>query len=416
MLTELLDAATAQINATMDEVASKPSIAVKVNEITTSRRRSMKHIPDPVELARTLVRMDTINPPGNEEPAARYLGRLLEDAGLQVSYPRLDKNRTGLIAVVPGKPSQLPLVFTGHLDTVPVGDAPWDHPPHGAEIKNGRIWGRGASDMKSSIAAMTVTALRLAEAPQGRGGAVFVFTAGEETGCEGALQMKESGALPEAAGALVVAEPTGNIPLLGHRGVLWLECTARGRSAHGSMPDLGENAIYKAARAAAGLEHFFSSAPAHPQLGKPTVNVGTFTGGSKINMVPDSARFQVDLRTVPGMAHARLFEEIEAHMGPDIEAKRLFDMPGILTPAGDPWIIRVLEILSRIQGHRPEPGYVNYFTDASVLAPALNNPPTLILGPGEPSQAHQTNESCEVEEIVRSVVFYLAIAENWLAS
>ena len=376
----------------------------------------MTGIPDPVELTRDLIRMNTINPPGNEEPAARYLGELLTDAGLDVSYPRLGENRTGLIAAIPGKASPLPLVFTGHLDTVPIGDAPWDTPPHGAEIKGGRLMGRGASDMKSGIAAMVVTALHLAQEPEGARGVVFVFTAGEETGSEGALQMKESGVLPREASAIVVAEPSGNIPLLGHKGALWLECTAKGKSAHGSMPDLGENAIYKAARAAASLENFFSSALAHPQLGKPTVNVGTFTGGSKINMVPDRARFRVDLRSVPGMEHARLLEEIEDHLGPDIAVERLIDLPGILTPETDPWISRVLDILERIQGSRPEPGYVNFFTDASVLASALKNPPTLILGPGEPSQAHQTNEYCVVEKIGRAVEFYLEIARNWFAS
>ena len=374
----------------------------------------MTRIPDPVELTQTLIRMDTINPPGNEEPAARYLGELLAGAGLEVSYPRLGENSTGLIALVPGESSKLPLVFTGHLDTVPVGDASWDSPPHGAEIKNGRLMGRGASDMKSGVAAMAVTALQLAEEPAGEGGVVFVFTAGEETGSEGAFQMKESGVLPREAGAIVVAEPTGNVPLLGHKGAFWLECTAKGKSAHGSMPDLGENAIYKAARAAASLEDFFSSAESHPQLGKPTVNVGTFAGGSKINMVPDSARFRVDLRSVPGVEHDRLFEDIQAHLGPDIEIERLIDLPGILTPSDDPWIIKVLNIMARIQGSRPEPGYVNFFTDASVLTYALNTPPTLILGPGEPSQAHQTNEYCEVEKIGRAVEFYLAITRDWL--
>ena len=374
----------------------------------------MTRIPDPVELTQTLIRMDTINPPGNEEPAARYLGELLAEAGLEVSYPRLGENSTGLIALVPGESSKLPLVFTGHLDTVSVGDAPWDSPPHGAEIKNGRLMGRGSSDMKSGVAAMAVAALQLAEEPAGEGGVVFVFTAGEETGSEGAFQMKESGVLPREAGAIVVAEPTGNVPLLGHKGAFWLECTAKGKSAHGSMPDLGENAIYKAARAAASLEDFFSSAKAHPQLGKPTVNVGTFAGGSKINMVPDSARFRVDLRSVPGVEHDRLFEGIQTHLGPDIEIERLVDLPGILTPSDDPWIIKVLNIMARIQGSRPEPGYVNFFTDASVLTYALNTPPTLILGPGEPSQAHQTNEYCEVEKIGRSVEFYLAIARDWL--
>ncbi len=372
----------------------------------------MTNVPDPVELTRDLIRMDTINPPGNEEPAARYLGKMLEAAGLTVSYPRLGQQSTGLIATVPGKSTKPPLVFTGHLDTVPVGDAPWDTPPHEAKIENGLLFGRGASDMKSGVAAAVVTALRVAQKTEG--GIVFVFTAGEETGSEGALQMKESGALPEKAGAIVVAEPSGNIPLLGHKGALWLECTARGKSAHGSMPDLGDNAIYKAARAAASLEDFFASAEAHPELGKPTVNVGTFKGGSKINMVPDSARFRVDLRSVPGLEHASLMKDVKAYLGPDIEIERLIDLPGISTPQDDPWILRVLDIMARIEGKSPKPGYVNYFTDASILTPALNNPPTLILGPGEPGQAHQTNEYCVVEKIGRAAEFYLEIALDWL--
>jgi len=170
------------------------------------------------------------------------------------------------------------------------------------------------------------------------------------------------------------------------------------------------------ARAAASLEAFFSSAKAHPQLGKPTINVGTFAGGSRINMVPDSARFRVDLRSVPGVEHAALFEEIKAHLGPDMAVERLMDLPGISTPSSDPWIMRVLDIMARIEGKKQEPGYVNYFTDASVLTPALNNPPTLILGPGEPSQAHQTNEYCVVEKIGRAVEFYLEIARDWRES
>jgi succinyl-diaminopimelate desuccinylase len=109
-------------------------------------------------------------------------------------------------------------------------------------------------------------------------------------------------------------------------------------------------------------------------------------------------------------------EEITSHLGPDIAIGILIDLPGILTPVADPWITQVLGIMERIQGSKPEPGYVNFFTDASVLTSTMNNPPTLILGPGEPSQAHQTNEYCEVEKIGKSVEFYRAIAENWFAS
>ncbi len=376
----------------------------------------MSTIPDPVELTQTLVRMDTINPPGNEAPAARYLGKMFEEAGLTVSYAGMDENRTGLIAVLNGNPSRPPLVFTGHLDTVPIGEAPWTSPPHEARIHDGRLIGRGASDMKGGIAAMTVMALQLAREKEREGDVVLVYTAAEETGCEGALHMKEEGLLPDKAGALVVAEPTGNIPILGHKGVLWLTCTARGKSAHGSMPDLGDNAIYKAARAALSLEDFFSKASAHPQLGKPTVNVGTFAGGSKINMVPDVARFDVDLRSVPGVDHSALLDDLKRHLGPDMEVDPFIDLPGILTPPEDPWIEGTLDIMANVVGSRPTPGYVNYFTDASVLFSAMGNPPTLLLGPGEPSQAHQTDEYCLVEKIGLAARCYLAIAREWVGT
>ncbi|MBW1735258.1 MAG: M20 family metallopeptidase [Deltaproteobacteria bacterium] len=376
----------------------------------------MTTIPDPVELTQALIRMDTVNPPGNEEPAALYIGDLMTGAGLQVSYHRLGKNRLGLVAVAPGRVPGPPLVFTGHLDTVTPGQAPWTFLPLSGELRDGRLMGRGSSDMKGGVGAMVVTALGLAADGEERRDVVFIFTAGEETGCSGALQMREEGILPPQAGALIVAEPTGNLPVLGHKGVLWLECTARGRAAHGSMPHLGENAIYRAARAAAGLEDLFSSAPAHPRLGKPTVNVGTFTGGSKINMVPDRALFTVDLRTVPGMDHGRLFQEVGSHMGTDISIERLIDLPGILTPSDHPWIRRVFDIIERLQRERSEPGYVTYFTDASVLAPAMDNPQTLILGPGEPSQAHQTDEFCVAEKITLASDVYLEIARNWCGS
>ncbi|MCB2192645.1 MAG: M20 family metallopeptidase [Deltaproteobacteria bacterium] len=373
----------------------------------------MSRMPDPVKIASELICLDTINPPGGEEAAARYLGALLADYGLRTKYYQLEPGRAGLVAVVPGKGESLPLVFTGHLDTVPLGNAPWSFSAHCGTVQDGRLLGRGASDMKSGCAALAAAAAALGGDPKGKAELVFVFTAAEETGCQGAEQMATSGDLPAQAGGLLVAEPTDNVPFLGHKGALWLEAAASGKSAHGSMPDMGDNAIYKAARAAAGLEDFFAGADAHAQLGKPTLNVGTFHGGSKINMVPDLAVFQADLRTVPGLEHEELCEEVARKVGPDIAVSKLIDLPGFLTPPEDPWAAEVLALLERLQGRPPVPGYVNYFTDASVLRPAMGNPPTVILGPGLPGQAHQTDEFCEVAKIQEAAELYLALARHW---
>jgi succinyl-diaminopimelate desuccinylase len=279
-------------------------------------------------------------------------------------------------------------------------------------LSEGRIYGRGASDMKSGLAAMTAAVLRLAEISRRQADVVMVFTAGEETGSEGAFRMVRDGVLPAAVGALVVGEPSGNAAYLGHKGALWLSCRAKGKSAHGSMPDQGDNAILKAARAVIALEDLLGHDRPHPKLGHPTLNVGTIVGGTKINMVPDVADFTLDLRTVPGLNHEDLHRRVCDCMGPAIEVSRLLDLPPVLTDENDPWVKQALSLLKQ-KGAHSLPGYVNYFTDASALTPALGSPPTVLLGPGEATQAHQTDEWCRVDRIHQAVDIYLEIARSW---
>ncbi len=259
------------------------------------------------QLTQDLIRFETINPPGNETPCARHLGGLLEAAGFKTSYVPLGENRDNLIAWAGGNGTGLPLCFSGHTDVVPLGAAPWMVAPFGGDIADGKIYGRGSSDMKSGVAAFVSAAVSLAPRLEGTPGLVLVISAGEERGCEGVNLLARQGVLPKA-GAIVVAEPTANRLLAGHKGVFWLEGTARGVTAHGSMPEQGENAVYKAARAALALEAFDFAEDAHPVLGRPTVNVGWMRGGLNVNSVPDEARLGVDVRLVPGVDRERLIE------------------------------------------------------------------------------------------------------------
>jgi succinyl-diaminopimelate desuccinylase len=367
---------------------------------------------DPVELTCRLIDIDTINPPGNEEAAARLLGELLQESGLEVIYHSLGAGRLGLAACLKGASTAPALCFTGHLDTVPAGAAAWQSPPLKSRLSEGRIYGRGASDMKSGLAAMTAAVLRLAEVAWRRTDVVMIFTAGEETGSEGAFGMVRDGLLPSHIGALVVGEPSGNAPYLGHKGAFWLKCKAKGKSAHGSMPDQGDNAILKAASALLSLENLLVHDPPHAKLGRPTLNVGTIAGGTKINMVPDLADFTLDLRTVPGMDHGELYRRVCDRMGTALEIDRLLDLSPMLTDENDPWVLSLVQLLERL-GAPSRPGYVNYFTDASALTPAFGDPPTVILGPGEATQAHQTDEWCQVDKIHQAVDIYLEIATAW---
>jgi succinyl-diaminopimelate desuccinylase len=370
---------------------------------------------NPVELTRALINFDTVNPPGNEEPAARFLGELLMEGGLQVNYHMLSEGRMGLVACLKGESAAPPLCFCGHMDTVPPGGAAWRSPPIEARLTAGRIYGRGASDMKSGLAAMTAAVLRLSGVSKRRSDVVLVFTAGEETGSEGAFRMVREGVLPTRVGALVVGEPSGNAAYLGHKGALWLKCQAKGKSAHGSMPDQGENAILKAARAMLALEDLLTRDQPHPKLGRPTLNVGTISGGTKINMVADLADFTLDLRTVPGLDHGELYRRVCDRLGHALGVSRLLDLPPVLTDENDAWVRQVLGLLKQ-KSACSQPGYVNYFTDASAITPALGTPPTVILGPGEATQAHQTDEWCEVDKIYQAVDIYLEIARTWCSA
>ena len=140
--------------------------------------------------------------------------------------------------------------------------------------------------MKSGVAAFCVAATALANKLTGTPGVVLVITAGEEIGCAGAFDLaRQKGVLGEA-GAMVVAEPSSNRPLVGHKGALWLNAHTKGVTAHGSMPEEGDNAIYKAARVISKLEDFDFNVARHEMLGAPTLNVGTVHGGININSVP----------------------------------------------------------------------------------------------------------------------------------
>jgi succinyl-diaminopimelate desuccinylase len=374
----------------------------------------MASAPSAVELTRDLVRFNTINPPGNERPCARHLGRLLEDAGFMVNYHEFADARTSLVARLGGRDGMPPLCFTGHIDTVPLGAASWSVDPFAGEIKDGRLYGRGSSDMKSGVAAFVLAALRLAADLRKGAGVVLVITAGEETGCEGAFHLAGLGGILGRAGAIVVAEPTANHPYVGHKGALWLKARTRGVTAHGSMPERGVNAVYKAARAITRLEDFDFNVARHAILGKPTLNVGTVKGGMNINSVPDLTEIGIDIRTIPGQSHARLRETLQSYLGTEVEIEATIDVESVWTDPKDEWVREVFTVMTPILGSAPEMRTATYFTDAAALTPAYGAPPTVILGPGEPTLAHQTDEYCVVERIEQAVEAYAELVHRWL--
>ena len=367
---------------------------------------------DAVALTRDLLRFDTVNPPGRERDCAHMAGNLLQEWGYSVEYFEFEKDRTSVIARAGGSDAKAPLCLTGHLDVVPLGTRKWRRDPFSGETDGDKLFGRGTSDMKSGVAAMLIALRSFSRKLNNTAGVVVVLTAAEEGGCIGSKHLAALPKLMGKAGAIVVGEPTSNYPMVGHKGSIKFHAAFKGVSAHGSMPQLGVNAIYKAARAIAKLEGFEFGVAAHPVMGAPTLNVGTFAGGSGVNLVPDAATIGVDIRTVPGMDHEALLSRL-GNLLEDAEMDVFSDLNAVWTAPEEEWVRRVFEICKPILEEAPVARTAPYMTDAANLRKVYGAAPTLVLGPGEAAMAHQTDEYCNMERIRQSVAIYEAIIRDW---
>jgi len=372
---------------------------------------------DAVALTRDLLHFDTINPPGQERDCAHKAGKLLQDWGYAVEYHEYEAGRTSVIARAGGNAgggsgSKAPLCLTGHLDVVPLGTRKWSKDPFAGEADGDKLYGRGSSDMKAGVAAMLAAAASFGKKLNGTPGVVLVLTAAEENGCVGSRHLAALPKLMGKAGAIVVGEPTSNYPMVGHKGSIKFHAEFKGVSAHGSMPQLGVNAIYKAAKAIAKLEAFQFGVQAHPVMGLPTMNVGTFEGGSGVNLVPDLARIGVDIRTVPGTDHSVLLSRLKDLLS-EGEIEIFADSEAVWTEPDEEWVQRVFEICRPILKETPEARTMPYMTDAANLRKVYDGAPTLVLGPGEAAMAHQTDEYCRIERIRQSVQIYVDIIRDW---
>jgi len=355
-----------------------------------------------------------VNPPGMERACARHLGALLEGAGFRTEFHEYAEGRTSLIARIGGDAARAPICFTGHIDTVPLGAARWTRDAFAGETDGDRIYGRGSTDMKGGIAAIVAAAIELAP-HLGRGpGITLVLTAGEEIGCEGA-RFRADQRLLDRAGAIVIAEPTANYPYIGHKGLAWFEIETRGVTAHGSMPELGENAIVKMARVIGALEGFRFPVESHPVMGEPTMNVGTIHGGLNTNSVPDEARITVDTRTVPGIDHGHLAHSLGALLaGHGASVRKIVDCDSLYTDPGNEWIAEVFEVCAPFLDGRPAPKTITFSTDGADLKRGFGGGvPAVILGPGEPKLAHQTDEWCSMRRIEESVAVFEDLMKRW---
>lgn len=368
---------------------------------------------DVISLTRDLLTFKTIYPPGNEKDIVKFVGEILAGYGFQVEYPEFENSRFHLIAVKgisPGKPS---LVLSGHFDTVPLGKKSWNFKPFDGEIVDGKIFGRGSSDMKGALAAMIIASVEVSSSALPEGGLRLIFSAGEEQGCIGISKLVREYKDLGRASAIIVGEPTANLPVIGHKGALYLKCRCSGKTSHSAMPELGINAIYKAALAIVKILNFEFGARSDQLLGYPTINVGTINGGMNINSVPDNAEFTIDIRSTTQTDHSQVLDKLKTMFGGDVEIETLVDVNPLFNTEDSPFIKMVYEACRVEQGTDNFPKSLPYLTDGAVLQRFYNGAPTVILGPGQPEIAHQTDEFCYVVKLINAVEIYKNIISKW---
>jgi succinyl-diaminopimelate desuccinylase len=375
-----------------------------------------------IDLTRELVRFRSVNPPGGEGEVAEFLAGTLKHHGLEADVQYVEEGRANVVAILKGGTAP-PLVFTGHLDVVPPGRQTWEHDPFAADLVDGRIYGRGSADMKGGVAAIVTAMAALAHAGfKPSGDILLAATCGEEAGMLGAIAMVDAGALP-SGGRLIVAEPTNLNVFHGEKGVLWLKVRAFGRTAHGSMPHLGINAISAIARLIVRLETYPFPYEESPLLGKPSLSVNVISGGNKMNVVPDLCEIEIDMRTVPLQNHAelveavrRLAEECAKEVHPDlrIEVEIDQDVAPFETERRHELVDATIASVRAVRGKAPEVGGVSYGTDGAHLGPGFNMP-VVICGPGANEMAHQPDEYVEVEQLVQAAEVYVDLARRLMS-
>jgi len=370
-----------------------------------------------------LVRLPSVNPMGRdvsgeeyfEYQVTDYLERLFDRLGLpwrrQTIEPRRDNIVARLDGDVPAEDGGTTLMFEAHQDTVPVDGM--TIPPWTPTIREGRVYGRGACDIKGGMACMLAALSRLAEErPRGRPTLVMACSVNEEHGFGGAPRIHElwdggSGFLPRAPDAVIVAEPTLLDVVVAHKGALRWRCHAHGRAGHSSQPQLGDNAIYRMARVLEALEHYARDVvPAlgrHPLAGHPTLSVGLISGGVSVNTVPDRCTIEIDRRVLPAENPQAALEHVEAFVAEAVAGDPLVEQePPYLISSGlsdelsRDFAARLSSTIRRYGGSGRCVG-VPYGTDAPAFS--SRGIPTVVFGPGSIEQAHTADEWVAIDQL-----------------
>ncbi|MBW4084256.1 M20 family metallopeptidase [Paenibacillus sp. S150] len=362
--------------------------------------------------------------PDQERGVAGYIAGWFRELGIECRLEEAEPNRLNVIARIPGTGSGAALLLNGHMDTVP--GYGMEH-AFKASRRNGRIYGRGSADMKGALAAMMLalagfhrSGVRL------DGDLLFAATVGEETYSPGAYHLAGSGISADYA---IIGEPTGLRVGIAHKGVAWYEAEFPGLPVHGSVPELGINAIYRSSRWISHIQDRYLpllKQRKHPLLGSPTLNIGMIEGGTRPVIVPGRAVVKFERRLLPGESAESALRELIATLEevkadyPDFEGEvRIMDnFHGVphapmQTPPDSRLVAELLkayrsESAGEAHAEAETPIGLQFWTDGALLQQFCAD--TVVCGPGSIEQAHSDEEFIETKQLLQACRMYIRSA------
>ncbi|WP_295776030.1 ArgE/DapE family deacylase [uncultured Limosilactobacillus sp.] len=379
-----------------------------------------------IQILRDLIQIQSVN--GNELAVAQYLQKLFAQYKVEAQVLPFGDQRANLLLEVGDGANDQVLGITGHMDTVTTGDLEkWEYDPFAATVVGDRLYGRGAADMKSGLAAQVIAIIELVTAGQKLPGKVrLIATAGEEYGTPGANRLEAAG-IAQDLSALIVGEPTSGNVIYAHSGSLNYRVTSVGKSVHSSRPADGVNAIDSLIDFCVGERQLFDDTPVDPYLGTVKHSVTIFKAGDQVNTIPDQAEINGNIRPTKAFPNDQVIAKLQALVDQINQAGQaqlsLEIIHGFWPVASDPdgKLVQLVlkasqEAYSSLAEHeQPKLTIINGATDASVFVKHHQDLPVVLLGADNWNISHQVNEYTTISSFLATIEAYKTIIKDYFA-
>lgn len=403
-------------------------MSLEVKSVTYIRDREAV-----INLTRELVRIPSVyretNPEGNETKVAMYVAQYLKELGIETHVEEVIPGRPNVIGIIDsGRPGKT-LLFEGHTDVVTEGDRDaWTYDPFGAEIVDGRMYGRGTNDTKGNLACMITAVNSLLLDKEEFNGKIILCIPCDEEGLMLGIKHFIKGGWADGVDGAIICEPEENQVCIAQRGAIRLKVDIYGKMAHGAISWSGINPNWRMARFIVELEKLEKEE--QERLGEdrflkwpsisPTILQAPVKGDAQINVIPDHCMMTLDIRTIPAQNHEELLNKIKGIVArlkeedPDfkVELTVLDNRPSTFTPKEDPVVQAIWEAVKTVTGREPIYNGVPGATDGTFLH--MHGVPIVTIGAGDRDIPHQINEYVDIEELAETTAIYREAALRFL--